>query len=261
MFFLLICPVRVFCADNIYLDNVKNKGIFRFEMDNDLVWKRDSGFSNGWSIQYHSSCAANWENMAAPNLLKWIGRHFPTLDDQEGLVRLSHGIGQNMITPGDLEADVPKEGDLPYAGSLTYSLTWQHFNRTKASAFQVSAGILGSEAMAGQLQTFIHHNLSDAASPNGWDTQRKTEPILNAGYQYAFNLASMGRYDNGWASLLFAVPSASLGNLFTAAEFSLVLRAGWNMSEGFNTWSAPPGRGFFPGPGSSQAILCLPAQH
>ncbi len=243
--FLLIYPVRTSGTDKFYLGNGNNNRIFRFEMDNDLVWKKDSGFTNGWSIQYHTPCATHWENMAVPELIKWVGRHVPTLDGQDALVRLSHGLGQNMVTPGDLKADAPEQGDLPYAGSLTCSMSWQNFNRTRASTFQLSAGILGEEAMAGQLQTFFHEKLNLASSPNGWDTQRKTEPILNAGYQYAFNLASAGCYNNDWAGQVFAAPGVSLGNLFTAAELTLVLRAGWNMREGFNTWSAPPGRGFF----------------
>jgi hypothetical protein len=36
-----------------------------------------------------------------------------------------------------------------------------------------------------------------------------------------------------------------LGNLITAAELSVALRFGWNILEGFNTYPAPPGRGFF----------------
>ena len=91
----------------------------------------------------------------------------------------------------------------------------------------------------------MHNDLGFGEPPNGWDTQRDTEPILNLGYQYAYCLARIGRYENGWAGQLAVAPSASLGNLFTAAELILAVRFGWNMLEGFNTYAAPPGRGFF----------------
>jgi len=81
--------------------------------------------------------------------------------------------------------------------------------------------------------------------PKGWDGQRDTEPILNIGYQYAWRLAHLGDYNNGFAGQLTVAPSASLGNLFTAAELILALRFGWNILEGFSTYPAPPGRGLF----------------
>ena len=40
-------------------------------------------------------------------------------------------------------------------------------------------------------------------------------------------------------------PSVHLGNLLTAADLGFALRFGWNMLEGFNSFPAPPGRGFF----------------
>ena len=104
-----------------------------------------------------------------------------------------------MITPGEIQAGIPQDGDLPYAGTLTYTLGWQNFNRQKASNFQISVGVLGPESFAEQFQKFMHNDLGFGEPPNGWDTQRDTEPILNLGYQYAYCLARIGRYENGWA--------------------------------------------------------------
>ena len=243
--FFLIQPAHVLFADDFYLDSERNSRTLRFEIDNDIVWNDDSGFTNGWSVQYHSHRSASWEDINTVEPVKWVGRHFPTLNDENAIVRISHGIGQNMITPGEIQAGIPQDGDLPYAGTLTYTLGWQNFNRQKASNFQISVGVLGPESFAEQFQKFMHNDLGFGEPPNGWDTQRDTEPILNLGYQYAYCLARIGRYENGWAGQLAVAPSASLGNLFTAAELILAVRFGWNMLEGFNTYAAPPGRGFF----------------
>ena len=211
---LLLCDELL--AGDFYLDSPRNEGILRVEIDNDVVWGSDSGFTNGWSIQYHTVSYREWDNAKTLGFVKWVGKHFPTLDDKDCIVRNSHGIGQNMITPGDIEAEIPQEGDLPYAGSLTYSLSWQSFNRKKASNLQLTVGILGEESLAAQFQKFAHNNLGLGTEPEGWDTQRDAEPILNIGYQYAWCLANLGEYQNDWAGQLTLAPSASLGNLFTA---------------------------------------------
>jgi hypothetical protein len=232
-------------AEDFFLDSRRNRGTLRFEIDNDLIWDDDSGFSNGWSLQYHSARFASWQEAKTLRVLKWVGRHVPALNDKNSIVRISHGMGQNMITPGDIQAEVPRQGDLPYAGTMTYTIGWQSFNRQTARNFQLSAGILGSESLAGSFQKFIHNNLGLGDPPNGWDTQRDTEPVFNAGYQYSRRLIHLGEYHNDWAGQLAVAPSVSLGNLFTAAELVLVLRTGWNMLEGFDAYPAPPGRGFF----------------
>jgi hypothetical protein len=243
-------------AENFYLNNQRNKGALRFEINNDAVWDEDSNFTNGWSLQYHTKRYANWKETKQPKLMQWVGEHFPSLDHANAIVRNGHGIGQNMITPGDLTIATPQEGDLPYAGTLTYTLNWQSFNRTSARNLQVSLGVLGPESMAKEFQEFVHNDIGLGHDPLGWDTQRETEPILNLGYEYAFRLARLGNYHNDWAGQLALAPSASIGNLFTAVEVGLACRFGWNILEGFNSYPAPPGRGFFqashlPKPGSA----------
>ncbi len=240
---ILLCSEVL--ADEFHLDSPRNKGILRIEIDNDIVWGDDSGFTNGWSIQYHTASYSGWNNTKSPDFIKWVGKHFPTLNDNDSVVRNGHGIGQNMITPGDTESEIPQEGDLPYAGTLTYSLNWQSFNRKTARIFQVSLGVLGQESFAEQFQRFAHNGLGLGDEPQGWNTQRDSEPILNIGYQYAWCVANFGEYQNDWAGQLTIAPSASLGNLFTAVELIAAFRFGWNIPEGFSTYPAPPGRGFF----------------
>ena len=231
-------------AEDFYLDSPRNEGTLRFEINNDAFVDEDSGFSNGWSIQYHTVRYANWDESKQPGFINWVGKHFPTLNDENSIVRNAHAIGQNIITPGDLTAKVPLPGDLPYAGTLTYTLNWQSFNREKARNFQISAGVLGEESLAEEVQKFFHR-LIDETKPEGWDTQRDTEPILNLAYQHVWRLGHFGQYHNGWAGQFAMAPGASLGNLFTAVELGAAFRFGWNMFEGFNSFPAPPGRGFF----------------
>ena len=242
---LLVLFNSTLYANDFYLDSPRNKGTLRFEIDNDVVWDEDSNFSNGWSLQYHTVRYSSWDETGQPGFINWVGKHFPTLGDANSIVRNVHAIGQNIVTPGDITAEVPQEGDLPYAGTLTYTINWQSYNRRTARIFQISAGVLGEESLAEQFQKFVHNDLGAGKDPKGWDTQRKSEPILNLAYQYIWRLAHMGAYNNGWAGQLALAPVAQLGNLLTAAELGLAFRFGWNMLEGFNTFPAPPGRGLF----------------
>lgn len=232
-------------SEDLHINSPRNKGTLRFEIDNDSIWNKDSNFSNGWSIQYHSVRYEKWEDTKMPWFIKWVGENFPTLGDEKNIVRNGQGIGQNMITPGDLTVEVPQDKDLPYAGTLTYTFNWQSFNRNRASNLQISMGVLGEESMADDFQETSHNEIFHAVDPKGWETQRKTEPIFNVGYERSWRVGYLGNYTNDWAMQLSVTPSASVGNLLTAFEMGIALRFGWNILEGFNAYPAPPGRGFF----------------
>jgi hypothetical protein len=244
LFCLIYLHGKLF-AENFYLDSPKNKGTLRFEIDNDVIWDDDSNFTNGWSLQYHTVRCAGWEETKMPGFIKWVGKHFPTLNNDGSIVRNSHGIGQNMITPKNLNIEIPQEGELPYAGTLTYTINWQSYNRQMARNLQLSIGVLGPESLAEQFQKFVHNDLGAGEDPKGWHAQRKAEPIFNIGYEHPWRMAHLGNYTNDWAGQLTLIPSVSLGNLFTAVELGMAIRFGWNILEGFNAYPAPPGRGFF----------------
>jgi hypothetical protein len=243
--FLLQLTNHPLHAEEFYLESPRNTGTLRFEIDNDTVWNTDSQFTNGWSLQYHTIRYDSWEETPAPGFIKWIGDHFPTLNDDGSVVRYGQGIGQNMMTPGDLSLVTAQEGDMPYAGTFTYTFNWQAYNRQTARNFQISAGILGEAALAEQFQKFVHNDLNQGDDPKGWDTQRDSEPIVNIAYQYVWRLAHIGEYNGGWAGQVNLTPCVHIGNLFTAAEIAMGLRFGWNILEGFNAYPAPPGRGFY----------------
>ena len=235
-------------TQDFYLDSPRNNGLFRFEINNDALWDRDSNFTNGWSLQYHTQRYADWDQTTAPALFKWVGTNFPTIGDVDGIVRYGHGLGQNMLTPGDLSNPDPPEGDLPYAGTLTYTLNWQNFNRRWARTFQINFGVLGEESFAEDVQTFVHDDLQGGEKPLGWETQRDTEPIVNLAYSQIWRLAYWGQHHDSWAGQIGISPSIHLGNLFSGVEVGLALRFGWNIQEGFSAYPAPPGRGVFQSP-------------
>ncbi len=241
---ILLSAKLVIANDNFNLDTSRNYGTFRFEIDNDSIWNNDSNFSNGWSVQYHTKRYSSWDSSDAPAFYKWVGLNIPGLDDSGKIVRYTHSIGQNMITPGDITNPNPPIGDVPYAGTLTYTAAWQSYNEEVGKNLQISIGFMGDAALAENFQKFVHDGLGAGNTPEGWDTQRDTEPILNIGYQYHYRLVEFGSYDNAWGGQLEIAPSASIGNISTGADVELGMRFGWNIPKGFGVVGAPPVRGF-----------------
>lgn len=240
-------------ADEFNLNSQRNTGLWRFELDNDFFMHKDSNFSNGWSLQHHSMRYATWDESEAFSWTKWIGKNFPTLGDEGSIVRYARGIGQNIITPGDISNPNPPPGDLPYAGTLTYNQGWQRFNSETASIFQINFGVLGEEALGEEVQKFVHVDLGFGDTPEGWDTQRDTELVLNFAYSHQWRVLQFGGYDNAWGGQVATGISFHLGNIITAGDLGVAFRCGWNIPEGFNSYPAPPGRGIF-----SNLILAKP---
>ena len=60
-----------------------------------------------------------------------------------------------MITPEDITNPNPPLGELPYAGTLTYTLNWQRFNHKNASNFLFTVGVLGEESLAEDIACWI----------------------------------------------------------------------------------------------------------
>jgi hypothetical protein len=228
-------------AEDFYLESPFNTRMLRLQIDNDVVWNEDSHFSSGLSLQYHTLRFADWEETPAPGLVKWVGNHLLALNDDASMVRYGHALGQSIYTPAQLKMDTPQAGDLPYAGTLTYSFSWQRFNRRMARNLMVTIGVLGREALAENSQKIAHHQLGFGDNPEGWDTQRDSEPVFNVGYPYTRRLFSVGETTNGWAGQLALQPSIALGNINTAVKAGLGLRWGWNMMEGFIGFPERPG--------------------
>ncbi len=246
LFFLLTaCGVAYASAERFHLASSYNTGIWRFEINNDIMFNSDSNFTNGWSLQYHTRGYASWEETQAYGAFKWVGQNLPTLNAEGSMVRYGQAVGQNLVTPGDITNPNPPAGDLPYAATLHYTLNWQRANPDSATTFQITAGTLGEDAYGEEVQTFVHDDLGFGDNPQGWHTQRDGELILNLGYQYLKRIGRFGNYHNDWAGQYTLGSAVHLGNLATLADVSFAFRFGWNMAEGFSAYPTPPGRGTF----------------
>ncbi|MEA1890565.1 MAG: lipid A deacylase LpxR family protein [Pseudomonadota bacterium] len=208
------------------------KGTYRFEFDNDILFGKDSGLTSGWSLQKHTPIAESWSKLeGAPGFIGRWGARIPTLTADGLFKRAGIAIGQVMQTSTDLSRSDLIEDDVPYAGALTVQATWYAFNDDQFRGFQTTVGVVGPASLAEQTQKFVH-NLIDSDDPKGWDNQLSNEPVINFNYMYKRKLWRTGSPP----SLSFdtsACGNVVLGNMFTQALASLEMRFGHNMPSGF----------------------------
>ncbi len=212
--------------------NGVERATWRFEFDNDFFFNKDNQISSGWSLQKHSAVADSWKNLqGVPGFVKHWGKKIPTLT-KEGLVyRAGIAIGQIIQTPDDLSRSDLIENDVPYVGALTMQVAWYAFNDDQFRGFEIVAGMVGSPSLAEQTQRTVHH-LFDGESPNGWDNQLNTEPVINFNYMHKHKIWRGGT-PTSLSTDAAINGNVGLGNLFTQISVALEMRFGHNMPPGF----------------------------
>lgn len=85
------------------------RGTLNFVLENDVFYDTDRNYTNGVRAAWLSApdIAPEWALRAA--------RRFPFFPE-DGTVRASYVIGQNMYTPQDINISNPPLDDRPYAG-------------------------------------------------------------------------------------------------------------------------------------------------
>ncbi|HEX8222512.1 MAG TPA: lipid A deacylase LpxR family protein [Allosphingosinicella sp.] len=150
---------------------------------------------------------------------------------ERGKVDAGFAIGQNMYTPQDILNPAPQPNDRPWAGHLygsriaRISYLQNSLEAQRQDRIEVSLGIVGPAALAGETQIEFHR-LIGADHPAGWDNQLRNEPILQLRYDVALRWPNE---DGGHADLIPLV-RMNVGNAVTSLEAEITGRIGWNLS-------------------------------
>ena len=216
------------------------KGTFTFVLENDLFFDLDRDYTNGIMLAWMSEpdYAPTWALRGA-QLLPF----FPN----EGKVRSSYAVGQNMYTPNDISNPNPPLDERPYAGWLYGAVgIVVETGEKQLDQLQLQIGVIGPAALAEQSQTFVHKVIG-SPKPQGWDTQLKNEPGIVLTYQRSWR-ALVSTEINGFSVDVTPHVGGALGNVYTYANAGATLRFGWNLP---NDYGPPriqpglPGSGFF----------------
>ncbi|TQV85956.1 lipid A deacylase LpxR family protein [Aliikangiella coralliicola] len=208
-----------------------------YTLDNDLFIGNDSGYTNGLSVALYDSEESSGEEGGfagkdpQPKPSWMLSPLLWSLKDEGymGAVNI-YTIGQSMITPEDIQVEVPSEEDLPYAGLLFINNTFLAINENFADKISTSIGVVGPLSLAEESQKFVHE-LIGADEPLGWDTQLKNELV----FQFSRARAWRSWISDDQSMDLVTSVEASLGTISSSVNVGVMFRYGTDLSRTYAT--------------------------
>ena len=210
----------------------ENLATFSFYFENDLIAKTDRHYTNGVKLSWISHDLTGYADSGRlPNWSLPLIRRLPFINEP-GLQRnVVLSIGQNIYTPGDIEAEALIEDDRPYAGWTYFGIGLHSKTDRRLDSMEIQLGMVGPASFAEQTQKWVH-GLTGSQYPNGWDNQIKNEPGLAVVYERKWRFP----YDGNVGKLgVDVIPhlGAALGNVYTYANTGMEARLGWNIPRDF----------------------------
>ena len=192
-------------------ENKLTSNEFISQWHNDLLSGSDEGYTNGNRLAYAYDLEPSKAFLAGADR-----------------VQLGFGITHLMFTPGDEAAVVPARGERPYAGWAGFEITRQESGDGWAKTATLTFGLSGEESRAEELQDWIHENVTNSATFQGWGSQAPTEITLNFHYDHKKRLdflTSSGLIQTDG----FVERGFSLGNFRTDVYVGSKIRFGYNL--------------------------------
>ncbi len=189
-----------------------------------LVVENDS-IGGGTDENYTSGVRLNYTKVGAdfPDIAHKIDRLIPTFAINE-TSSIYYSFGQSIFAPKDITSKSLNINDRPWGAFLYGSLGMVTLTDNHTDEIEATIGVIGPAALGEQTQKFIHKNITDSPTPQGWRYQLKNEPGLMLAWQRAWPSALNGRIANNFWSLKPYV-GLTLGNLRTYSDvgFSISL--------------------------------------
>ncbi len=170
--------------ENLWVEQViDSRSIFKINFENDLISyaNTDRYFTNGITFDLQAA---------------WLGRlAFRKLMipyNHSANVKYNFSMVQDMYTPTDTRIAPALAHDRPYSSYLYFGFrkTISDPVRKIRIASQVDAGYIGPASPGSYLQTLVHKTFPTNDVPLGWETQIKTDIILNYAIHIQKALAS-----------------------------------------------------------------------
>ena len=236
-FVLLIVTLGWVASGTVQADEQlprRERPTWRLELANDLIFSSDNQFTNGFTIQKHSTISGDFDDLQGVRAFgKRLARKLLP-QDSDLIYRKALIVGQIIGTPDAIEETDIILDDAPYLGMLAAESSWIAFNDTKLTGFATTIGIVGEYSFAEQVQDGVH-SLIDATDPQGWDNQLDNELVLNFHYMKKRKLWNRPSFDG---ALDFDL---SVGNFFTGLDAGIEMRFG-RKPGGFSYVPDPLGR-------------------
>lgn len=255
-----IVSADVFCSARLCAFNddtpSDNRYSFAIIFENDYFADTDKGYTNGFfaavAMPWQNEQAENWNAVKRHDFIFKLTDRLTLVDDKNRECRKSFAIGQSIVTPDEIEKDIPPEDDLPYAGFLTGKMTIQYQNDSTSDSMGLLVGVVGPSSQAEKVQK-TSHKIIGVTKPKGWHYQLKDEFLLNVSYVHKWKLVdtltSASGFYPGWDTTVYA--GADAGNVLSDVTVGGIVRIG----NGANKYPSSPyrgGIGFIPDIGYSR---------
>lgn len=199
------------------------------QFSNDLFGGSDRHFTHGMRLSALSP------DGVVPEFIEEAGKALPIFPD-DGKLRVTYSLGQEMFTPERIEIHELIEDDRPYAGWLYAGVGLVSATETRLDNLELNVGMVGPASLAEQTQT-EYHKLIGVQVPEGWDNQLENEPGIVLYYEHKWR--SLWKAEEGDVPLLRDLPlldelqfdvtphlGGALGNVYTYGAGGLTLRIG-----------------------------------
>lgn len=214
-------------------------------VENDLIGGgTDQFYTSGVRLTYFNA------GMDSPEIIDTLDKLLPMFKINE-TTSTYFTLGHNIYTPEDITIASLQEDDRPWAAFLYTSIGLSTVERNHIDDIEITLGVVGPEAFGEDIQRFVHENISDSPSPEGWDNQIKFEPGVILSWQRRWPAALA--LDAGDYRLAFEPNiNASVGNIYTYAGAGVMLSFG--PYQGYLQDAPPkvrpssPGSGYFETP-------------
>jgi lipid A 3-O-deacylase len=232
---LLACGIAPAFADS------PEDGTVSLLFENDLFYKTDRDYSNGVQAAWTSAPEDT------PGWAVSTARILPFFE-QEGEVRASYALGQNMYTPSNLALTNPPPNQRPYAGFLyaAFGLIDENIDKSRLDQIELQIGVIGPMSLAEDTQKFIHRLINDRV-PQGWHYQLRGEPGVILSYDRSVKV--FPRLTEG--PIGFDVEpdfGGAIGNVYDYASAGAMARIGFNLPDDYGPpriEPSLPGSNFF----------------
>jgi len=213
----------------LFLQTLLKADEFSFVWYNDFFAGTDEHFTNGVALSWLDD---NEEKDSYTKLLLDIAKKVSLTSELSYNYNAGITLKQIMVTPKNTTISTPQYDDLPYAGYLALSTYLIQRDNDSFIEYAVDAGVIGKEALAGNVQDLFHQMIGNDKS-QGWDTQLKTQYTLNIFLQYG-TISYEKNLGNSYGVDWFNHVGVDIGNFNTSAIAGTAFRIGKNYTRNFN---------------------------
>jgi lipid A 3-O-deacylase len=214
-------------------------GTFSVLFENDIFYHTDRDYTNGVQLAWTTPPSETWD--WATTTARWL-----PFFAQEGDVRTSYSLGQNIYTPSNLTLSNPDPTDRPYAGFLYLGLGVTDETPTQLDQMQLEVGMVGPDSLAQESQTFVHRIINDEI-PQGWSYQLRNEPAFVLIDEKTWRTFESGKI-LGFSFDVDPHVGAAVGTVYDYANAGAMARFGFDLPDDYGPTRIDPslpGTNFF----------------